>query len=133
MTQIARRVGWKTRRKLRVIGAKAPVFDGDPQDDLDYGDDYWHGCGVDGCCVDSDWAVGVMPPMTFGMDGLVHVTMPGDPRSACGEEGNFPVPGVGSTDEAIEYARAHGGDVRQVTCLKCIVLAPLRGVPWTVS
>jgi hypothetical protein len=133
MTQIARRVGWKSRRRLHVIDAKAPA-----SSDVAYGDyawddacDYgWYGCGEDGCCIDTDWAVSVMPPMVFGVDGLVHISRPKDPTSVCGMAGNWPTPPMGSTDEAIEYARTHRGDFTQVTCIRCISWAANWGVRW---
>lgn len=126
MTQIARRVGWKSRRRLHVIGSKAPEFDGDVQDDLVFTDDYWD-CP---CCVNEDWAVAVMPPMVFGVDGLVHISRPKDPTSVCGEAGNWPIPSMHSTDEALEYARTHRGDFRAVTCVFCIAGAPHWKIAW---
>jgi len=117
MTQIARRAGWHERRRLRVFAAKAPEGDGAPQDGLDdaytiagYDDYYPYVC-------DEDWAVPVMSSMVFEADGLVHVSRPKDPTSACGEAGNWPIPSMGSTDEAIAYAREHRGDFRTVTCV----------------
>lgn len=130
MTQIARRAGWHERRRLRVFAAKAPEGDGAPQDGLDdaytiagYDDYYPYVC-------DEDWAVPVMSSMVFEADGLVHVSRPKDPTSACGEAGNWPIPSMGSTDEAIAYAREHRGDFRTVTCVGCIARAPFWGIPW---
>jgi hypothetical protein len=66
----------------------------------------------------------------FGVDGLVHISRPKNPTAVCGMEGNWPIPSMGSTDEAIAYARAHRGDFTQVTCVYCIVWAPNWGVRW---
>lgn len=144
MTQIARRTGWGGRRRLHMIESKVPDAQlvRDPQSAYGY-EPYetwptslfedacegWHGCGINGCCVDEDWAVNVMPPTVFMQEGIVHITKPKDLSALCGEAGNWPMKSFQSTDEAQAFA-ARSRNFSDVTCLPCIASAHFWDVRW---
>lgn len=81
-------------------------------------------CDVDGCCVNEDWAAAVLPSMALlDEDGVVHITRPGEPVSFCLSDGDWPVPCLQSTDEALAFARSRRVDLHIATCLFCIRVA----------
>ena len=107
-------------------------------DFLDAGHDSpWYGCGVDGCCVDSEWWAPVMPSRAFLRDGLVHMSQPYAGVAYCSEPAIPYGVQVCSTDAALEYARLLTIGVDEITCLACIVMmgewSEVDGDPWDMA
>jgi hypothetical protein len=98
------------------------LYDLDELEFLDNSHDSpWYGCGVDGCCVDSEWWAPVMPSRAFLRDGLVHMSVARGSWAYCGMPSVPYGVQLCSTDAAEEYARALTVADDEVTCLECIV------------
>lgn len=97
-------------------------------DDSPWDDDSYYGCGVNGCCVDDEWWAGILPPVAFHQDRLVHVAGRGTIHAPCGAcllPGG--APDVRSTDEALRHVAMSVPERHLVTCLECVA-ARFQGV-----
>lgn len=123
------RPGWRRDRFDVRVAVEQQLAEFDlieyTQEELDFldagHDSPWYGCGVDGCCVDSEWWAPVMPSRAFLRDGLVHMSLPWSRNAYCGEPSVPYGVQVCSTDAVLEYARLLSIEVDEVTCLACIV------------
>ncbi len=116
-----RKRGW--RRLRRDVRLADTAEDNLEQNDCDprSGKDYYPWDDLTERCWHVEWWQPLMPSRAFARDGLVHMSISGEPHAFCGVYGAPYGVLLCSSDAALEYAAMLAIADDEVTCLGCIV------------